>query len=324
MTTPTQKNDETSPSAAQSPAATLDELARLKRANRVLTVGVLAALIIALAVLLRPQKAPERLVQIQNEHSSPSVAAQPKETAAEEPDPTPRRPPNVFDMAIMPKIREEVGRQLREAGAACDDLLVTTDVKEWNHRVSYYGLRNFKHTNDSKPDPRWPANGTFSMSSINDHQSQGTLGGRTFAVQYGKTDNVELPFVNDPQVIGEWEGVDFVNSQDGFDPDERHWNRDLYFKGLVCLDGGKIRSRANWPQFTSWTKGALIAKSDRTVSHYELREIKGQVYMFFEWKSGDVTILGRDPQYYVLRRRSQAGTPAVPKTEAPPPNQNNF
>ena len=51
----------------------------------------------------------------------------------------------------------------------------------------------------------------------------------------------------------------------------------------------------------TWTKGAVIHQGERTASHYDIQEINGQRYLFFEWKSGDVTILGRKPMYYVLR-----------------------
>ena len=35
---------------------------------------------------------------------------------------------------------------------------------------------------------------------------------------------------------------------------------------------------------------------------YEIRNIEGKDYLFYEWISGDVTIRGMKPCYYVLRK----------------------
>ena len=58
----------------------------------------------------------------------------------------------------------------------------------------------------------------------------------------------------------------------------------------------------------------LIDHGDKTASHYEIKEIQGQRYMFIEWKSGNVTILGRKPMYYVLRWSGSASAQILPPT----------
>ena len=75
---------------------------------------------------------------------------------------------------------------------------------------------------------------------------------------------------------------------------------DLYLKGLTFLENGKTSQ-----PWETWTKGFLIHHGDQTASHYEIREIKGGAYLFLEWKSGDFTILGKKPGYYVLKQNSQ-------------------
>jgi bla regulator protein BlaR1 len=40
----------------------------------------------------------------------------------------------------------------------------------------------------------------------------------------------------------------------------------------------------------------------KTASHYTIKKIKGSEYLFMEWKSGDYTIRGMKPAYYVMRR----------------------
>ncbi|MHC4117451.1 MAG: hypothetical protein ACYSWO_08070 [Planctomycetota bacterium] len=111
-------------------------------------------------------------------------------------------------------------------------------------------------------------------------------------------DNIDCPFVDDPQVLGTWKSVDFVQTPDEFAQDDRQWAADrLFLKELVFLPGGKTpRSRQ------TWTRGLVLNSASKTASRYLLREIGGATYMFFEWKSGDYTLRRRDPCYYVLRK----------------------
>ena len=205
-------------------------------------------------------------------------------------------PPAKSDPAqvVSQTIRNEVGRQLREAGATYDDLHVTVAMEQDSappFRVSYRGLRNFKADNGSAAGP----DGAFIMESIGAGQWRGALAGKQFTVTVGSKDRIDLPFVNDPQVIGRWKSVDFVDAIAEFDP-ERPRTADLPFKGLTFLEHGKT-PEAWW----TWTKGVLIRQGDQTASHYEIRQIKGRPYLFLEWKSGDFTISGRKPAYYVLQ-----------------------
>jgi serine/threonine protein kinase len=115
----------------------------------------------------------------------------------------------------------------------------------------------------------------------------------------GRTDNIDLPFVNDPQVIGEWDTVDLVADISDFNPDTPNpAGGELFLKGLTFLENGKMPQ-----QGMTWTKGVVMDRADRTASHYEIRQSNGMSYMFFEWKSGDYTIRGMKPIYYVLRKK---------------------
>ncbi len=113
-----------------------------------------------------------------------------------------------------------------------------------------------------------------------------------------RRDDINLPFRNDPSVIGTWESVDFVESPEKFEPASRAWNGDLYLKELVFLPGGK----GGKPWWT-WTKGVVMHSGDRTASRYEIKKLKGRTYMFFEWKSGDYVFRGAAPFYYVLKKK---------------------
>jgi tRNA A-37 threonylcarbamoyl transferase component Bud32 len=212
-------------------------------------------------------------------------------------------------VVVAQTIQREVGRQLREAGADFDDLQVTVAEERDSSTpfvVNYRGLRNFNFTFEGRRDPKWPtsADGHFIMQYIGGGRWQGALGDTKFTVPVGRTDNINLPFVNDPPVIGEWESVDFVADISDFNPDQRIWDDELFLKGLTFLENGKT----TMPWWT-WTRGVLIHHGDQTASHYEIREIKGQSYMFLEWKSGDVMISGMKPHYYVLRKKVAEDTP---------------
>ena len=181
---------------------------------------------------------------------------------------------------IVQTIQHEVGRQLREAGATYDALQVTVAIHRDSatpFKVIYRGLQNFKGTDGTTPD----ANGEFIMEYIGGGQWQGALAGTQFTVPVGSKDNIDLPFVNDPQVIGESESVDFVANPSDFNPDKPNWKGGLYLKGLTFLEDGKT-SKPWW----TWTKGALIHHGDKTASHYEIREIKGQTYRSSNGKAG--------------------------------------
>ena len=203
---------------------------------------------------------------------------------------------------IQEKIRSEVAAQLAEAGAGFDALQVTVAVQRDGatpFKVRYSGLRNFKGADGTTPG----ANGEFIMEYIGGGQWQGALAGTRFTASVGTKDNIDLPFVNDPQVLGEWESVDFVVDMSKFNPAQLSWKGKLYLKGLTFLENGKT-PQAWW----TWTKGVLIHHGDQTASHYEIREINSRPYLFLEWKSGDVTIAGMKPHYYVLKPKAAKGT----------------
>ncbi len=200
---------------------------------------------------------------------------------------------------ISETIRNEVGRKLKESGATYDNLTVTVAVnrdRATPFKVSYKGLRNFKGSDGTTP----AAAGEFIMDYVGGGQWRGKLAGTQFTVPVGHTDNIDLPFVDDPQVIGEWKSVDFVADIADFNPDQPGWTGELYLKGLAFRENGKT-AQPSW----TWTKGVVIHHGDKTASHYEIKQINGHAYLFFEWKSGDVMISGMKPHYYVLKKAGQ-------------------
>lgn len=198
---------------------------------------------------------------------------------------------------VADKLQAEVAQKLKAAGASYDDLQVTVAINRDSatpFQVAYQGLRNFVPSDGTLPE----ANGKFIMEYIGGGKWQGKLGGVQFTVPVGATDNIDLPFVDDPSVIGQWESVDFVADPADFNPEQTSWKGKLFLTGLSFVEGGKTAQ----PWWT-WTKGLVLHRGDKTASRYEIREINGKPYLFFEWKSGDVTIAGMKPHFYVLQKK---------------------
>lgn len=116
-----------------------------------------------------------------------------------------------------------------------------------------------------------------------------------------RVDKVDYPFINDTEVLGKWESVDFVENVDKFNPDKKAWNGDLYLKNLIFDENGKIEDKT-----ITWTKDLVLDVNNKTASKYIIKEINGSKYMFFEWKNGDYRERGATPWYYVLKQVSES------------------
>lgn len=111
-----------------------------------------------------------------------------------------------------------------------------------------------------------------------------------------RIDNTDLPFADDPAVLGRWFSVAYVPKAEQFTP-SAPVQPGLFFKGLAFLPGGKLERPGS-----SWTKGFVLNPDAGTASAYTFKKIGGVEYMFFEWKSGDYTVRDMEPGYYVLVR----------------------
>lgn len=117
-------------------------------------------------------------------------------------------------------------------------------------------------------------------------------------------DNVNYPFINDEAVLGKWKVCDFGCNMDDFDPENRYWKNELFFKSVEFSADGKASAvygdRA--PFVLEWTKGILLNKYAEKAEAYNICNIKGKDYMFMEWKSGDYQFGGRAPRHYVFEK----------------------
>jgi beta-lactamase regulating signal transducer with metallopeptidase domain len=124
-------------------------------------------------------------------------------------------------------------------------------------------------------------------------------------------DKIDYPFVDDPQVIGTWESVDFVDEIRQFKVGEQQWKGrggELFLNEMMFKRNGRLTCKNDKVPNgygRTWTKGLVISDNDtKTASKYVIKEIDGSDYMFYEWKSGDYTFRHRKPSYYVLKKVS--------------------
>jgi bla regulator protein blaR1 len=129
-----------------------------------------------------------------------------------------------------------------------------------------------------------------------------------YKVKSVKQDKIDYPFIDDAEMKGKWESVDFVQAIDNFKPGQKSWFDSLHLTGLNINENGKldfmIESKLASPSFRTWTKGMIILNTDeeKTASKCEIRYINGAAYMFFQWKNGDYIYRGATPRYYVLKK----------------------
>ena len=117
-------------------------------------------------------------------------------------------------------------------------------------------------------------------------------------------DDVDLPFVDDPDVHGAWRVVDFVKDSALFDPENPTYPQEqLFVIQLQFAPSGVLifqsRNMVNSTYYT-WTAGYVLSQRNRTASAYDIRTIAGKQYMFWEWKSGDYAYGNKKPSYYVF------------------------
>jgi hypothetical protein len=106
-------------------------------------------------------------------------------------------------------------------------------------------------------------------------------------------------FKNDPQLTGSWQSVDFVSDVNDFQPGIKLFAGDLYLKDV------SFKSDGTTSLSDIWTKDWIFNADGRTKARYYIKSIDGQIYLFYPWLSGDVTIRGMKPQYYILKKVSK-------------------
>ncbi|MBF0196829.1 MAG: protein kinase [Planctomycetes bacterium] len=104
------------------------------------------------------------------------------------------------------------------------------------------------------------------------------------------------PLTQGTELIGRWSSVDFVDKIGDFSPQSKSWKNDLFLKTATFKADGS--SSLAW----TWQGEHVIHSNGKTKAKYHLVKNNNEQYLYLPWLSGDVTIRGQKPKYYVLRK----------------------
>ena len=118
-------------------------------------------------------------------------------------------------------------------------------------------------------------------------------------------DNTNFPFINDKSVIGFWESVDFVRSNEIFTPQKSPAPISLWIKKLIFEPEGKliIEYKNGDMRNLEWTKGVVLDKANETACAYHLQTFEEGDYLIMEFKSGDYSFGGQVKGSYVFKKK---------------------
>ncbi len=104
-------------------------------------------------------------------------------------------------------------------------------------------------------------------------------------------------------MLGEWTCIAYVENVDDFDPEQELPQEMLFLKGIALKSNGiavwTFGKECN--HTAQWDAEKITSILERPAS-CQLKELKGDRFLFVEWISNDVTILNRKPGYYVLKK----------------------
>lgn len=103
--------------------------------------------------------------------------------------------------------------------------------------------------------------------------------------------------------VGRWMVVDFVETVEQFDPNRRNINTPPMLRGMAFLKNGMVWwiYENNKRRQAKWGSDAVDDEPGHP-AHFIIKQIDGKDYLFIEWISGDVTVRGQKPRYYVLKK----------------------
>lgn len=129
------------------------------------------------------------------------------------------------------------------------------------------------------------------------------------AESIARKDDMDMPFVDDPKVLGKWKAVGFCKTKEAFEPTDCK-EKDWYFSNLEFQPEGEVVSYYGYgndvirgKNMQEWTRGYILRKWNQSACAYELQTIDGVEYLLVEWKSGDYRWGGFDTDYYVFVRK---------------------
>lgn len=118
------------------------------------------------------------------------------------------------------------------------------------------------------------------------------------------TEDINIPFVIDENVLGKWKSVGYVEFIEDFSInenfDEYLWLKTIEFKENGVAIRKYFNDDTNWND--KWTKGLLLDQVKEVASKYIIKKINNEDYMFMEWKMGNYIYDKQKPWFYVFKR----------------------
>ena len=125
-----------------------------------------------------------------------------------------------------------------------------------------------------------------------------------------QSDDTDLTFVSDENLLGQWHSVSFVKTIDKFTPQKPDNGISLFLKSATFYEDGNVScvttqdggDEEESSGYFTWTKGKLITVEHSCVRDYHIKEIQGKTYLFFPWINGDVIYRNDPVHYYVFEK----------------------
>lgn len=138
---------------------------------------------------------------------------------------------------------------------------------------------------------------TFTKMEIGKDEAGNTI--------YGDVLDKEYKFKNDPELIGEWDVVDYANYTKGWMYDKSEFEDDLWVKKICIEDDGRgVIYSGNDLQKSEieWTYGLIL--SHNFAEKYTIYNINGEKFLFVEFKNADYMFNKNYSQkYYVFKKK---------------------
>lgn len=117
-------------------------------------------------------------------------------------------------------------------------------------------------------------------------------------------DELSDTFVEDKASVGFWKVIDFISIKN---KDKYRVNNNVdkkyYIKSLSLSPNSEamIESERGITKI-SWSKNCILNQYAKTNSHYDIKTINGEEYLFMDWKSGDYQFAGTILGLYVFKK----------------------
>lgn len=124
-------------------------------------------------------------------------------------------------------------------------------------------------------------------------------------------DNIDMPFIEDKELIGEWKSIDFIKNKEIFNPKKnfiKQYTDKLFLDKIIVTNDNdciKILNKQEVKKSNNitYTKNYIFNLCcENTASKYEIINKNNKKYLIVEWKSGDYIYGNMINGYYVLEK----------------------